>query len=176
MSFLSALLITSFLLFFVSFSYFLLLFLLTVFYFPLCLPPDASSLLPQRRVPDGECQGKTGLRMHSYHNTHTHRSTFIHTENRPRHWQRTFCSTLTSYSDAGGSALCPLYTHTHTQLYSIIKPVSQPHRKQSPLYVTAMSLILAEVNKCTCVEGIFHRQDSRQWGHCGVEPQRRALN
>lgn len=36
--------------------------------------------------------------------------------------------------------------------------MSQPHRKQSLLYVTGMSLILAEVNKCTCVEGIFHRQ------------------
>lgn len=48
----------------------------------------------------------------------------------------------------------PTRTHTH----SIIKPVSKPHRKQSLLYVTGMSLILAEVNKCSCMEGIFHRQ------------------
>lgn len=50
------------------------------------------------------------------------------------------------------------HTRTYAQQYSIIKPVSQPHRKQSLLYVTEMSLILAEVNKCTCMEGIFHRQ------------------
>lgn len=63
-----------------------------------------------------------------------------------------------------GCALCPLHTHTYTQQYSIIKPVSQPRRKQSLLYATGMSLILAEVNKCTCIEGIFHRQTADNGG------------
>lgn len=57
---------------------------------------------------------------------------------------------------------------THTHQHSIIKPLSAPHRKQSPLYATRMSLIFAEVNKCTCMEGIFHSGDSVQWGHCGI--------
>lgn len=122
-------------------------------------------------APDGECQGKERAP-----NALLSPHTFIHTVNRPRLWQRTFCSTLTSYSDAAGSALCPLCTHTHTPRrtlththththilrYSTIKPVSLPHRKQSPLYVTGMSLILAEVNNCTCVEGIFHSRGGRQ--------------
>lgn len=49
--------------------------------------------------------------------------------------------------------------------------MSQPHRKQSVLYVTRMSLIFMEVNKCACMEGIFHTQDTRQWGHCSSKLQ-----
>lgn len=132
-----------------------------VFYFPLRLPPDASPLLPRWRSPDGECQGKTGLRMY----THTHALACIYAV-REETGSTTFCL-LTSYSEASWMRTLPTthaHTHTYTQQYSIIKPVSQPRRKQSLLYATGMSLILAEVNKCTCIEGIFHRQTADNGG------------
>lgn len=47
---------------------------------------------------------------------------------------------------------------THTQRPAVIKPVSEPRRKQSLLYESGTSLISAEFNKCSRMEGIFHRQ------------------
>lgn len=85
----------------------------------------------------------------------------IRSESRLRRWHCIFCSALfKGWSTCYPSPTQPPTpnpqppTHTH----SIIKPVLQPHRKQSLLYVTGRSLILAEVNKCTSMEGIFHRQ------------------
>lgn len=65
------------------------------------------------------------------------------------------CSRITSHPRISPSK----HTHTHIliPLYSIIRPMCLgPQRKQAFLYMTRMSLIFMEVNKCTCMEGVFH--------------------
>lgn len=83
-----------------------------VFYFPLRLPPDASPLLPRWRSPDGECQGKTGLRMY----THTHALACIYAV-REETGSSTFCL-LTSYSEASWMRTLPT---THAHMHSTVQ-------------------------------------------------------
>lgn len=63
------------------------------------------------------------------------------------------CSRITSHPRISPSK----HTHILIPLYSIIRPMCLgPQRKQAFLYMTRMSLIFMEVNKCTRMEGVFH--------------------
>lgn len=115
-------------------------------------------------------KARSGLRMHSYRHTHSYTlrtdrdSGSVHSvrHSHPTQMLLEVHSARSAHTHTPRHTLTHTHTHTHILRYSTIKPVSPPHRKQSPLYVTGMSLILAEVNKCTCVEGIFHSRGGRQ--------------
>lgn len=69
-------------------------------------------------------------------------------------------------------------THKRTPtLYSIIRPMCLgPQRKQAFLYMTRMSLIFMEVNKCTRMEGVFHSRRLTMGPLCSLIFQLLHLN
>lgn len=69
------------------------------------------------------------------------------------------------------------HTNVLLPLYSIIRPMCLgPQRKQAFLYMTRMSLIFMEVNKCTRMEGVFHSRRLTMGPLCSLILQLLYLN